>query len=97
MKRKDDPEDFDEQEVRSEDMRLCSLHHKWLKELFIAIRGNGDIKHGLEYKVQTLLDTQKVIARIMWIILLGVLANMRRVVGIPLIDHILNLAAHYKG
>ena len=96
MKRKDDPEDLNEEALRNEEMRLCSLHHKWLKELFVAIRGNGDVKHGLEFKVQTLLNNQATIVKLTWIVAACVMANAMRVFGVPMIDHIVNLAAHAK-
>ena len=81
MKRKDDPEDVNPEELRSEQDRLCSVHHRWLKELFVAIRGNGDVKHGLEYKVQTLLDRQDVVVKLLWIIAGAVIVNLMRLVG----------------
>lgn len=58
MNRKTDPDDFNSEQLRAEGDRLLSLHHKWLKELFVAIRGNGDVKHGLEWKVATIQDRQ---------------------------------------
>ena len=95
-KRSEDPSDLEVEDLRKEEDRLCSVHHKWLKELFIAIRGNGDVKHGLEYKVQTLLDNQAVIVKLVWIVAACVMANAMRVFGVPLIDHIVQLAAHAK-
>lgn len=58
MNRKTDPENFKSEDLRTEEDRLCSLHHKWLKELFISIRGNGNPEHGLEWKVATIQDRQ---------------------------------------
>lgn len=94
LKRKNDPEDLDPDSFREEDTRLCSLHHKWLKELFIAVRGNGDVKHGLQYQVQTLVDTQKTIEKISWIVLIGVTANIFRVFGPVVVEHLASLIKH---
>lgn len=84
MKRKEDPEELNEAELRSEDMRLCSLHHKWLKELFVVIRGNGDLKHGIEWKVQKLLDNQSIIAKLMWVVTIAVLG---KIIASPIWEH----------
>ena len=81
MKRKDDPEEAHPEDERMEDARFCSLHHKWLKELFVAIRGNGDVKHGLEYKVQTLLDRQNIVVKLLWIIAGGVIIQSCKMLG----------------
>lgn len=86
MNRKDDPEGIDVEPMRTEQYRLCSVHHKWLKELFIAIRGNGDVKHGLEYKVQTLLDNQETIKKLVWVIVIAVLG---KVIASPIWEHII--------
>jgi hypothetical protein len=59
MNRKTDPEGFEPDELRKEENRLCSLHHKWLKELFVAVRGNGNVEHGLEWRTKTLLANQE--------------------------------------
>ena len=85
MNRKNDPEDFDGEDLRADDKRILSLHHKWLKELFVAIRGNGDVKHGLEYKVQVLLDRQNMISKLVWIIAVAVVG---RIVALPLWERI---------
>ena len=85
MKRKDDPEDLNVEEVRTEQDRLCSVHHKWLKELFVAVRGNGDVKHGLEYKVQTLLDRQDIVVKLLWLVTSAALLTFTKVIGEPLL------------
>jgi hypothetical protein len=89
VKRKDDPEELQEQDLRTEDMRLCALHHKWLKELFIVIRGNGDPKHGMQWKVQKLLDNQAIISKLMWIITIAILG---RLIASPIWSHV---ASHF--
>ncbi len=96
MNRKTDPEDFDAENVRSEDARLCSLHHKWLKELFVAIRGNGDVKHGLEYKVQILLDRQIIVARLLWLVATSAVLTIGKVVGAPLFEFVAKLVVNHR-
>lgn len=81
MIRKTDPDDLNPEDLRTEENRLCSIHHKWLKELFVAIRGNGDVKHGLEYKVQILLDRQNTVVKLLWIIAGAVIVNLFRLSG----------------
>lgn len=86
MIRKEDPKDLNVEDMRTEQDRLCSVHHKWLKELFIAVRGNGDIRHGLEYKVQTLLDNQKVVVRLMWIVAIAIIG---KIIASPILEQAL--------
>jgi hypothetical protein len=69
MHRKTDPDNTNYEDDRIENMRLVSLHHKWLKELFIVIRGNGDVTKGIEWKVAQNTDTIAFFKRAFWVVI----------------------------
>lgn len=52
---------FEENERRKNPSPWCVEHHQELKEIWLAVRGNGHPENGLVYKTQLLIDKQEMI------------------------------------